>query len=493
MALELRQHLKLSQQLVMTPQLQQAIKLLQLSRLELIDTINQELEVNPVLEEVSVGELEQHSSEQSGGGASKDGQEWEQESVPELAASEDAKIPWQKEAIKDTNWQEVWDDEYRRALPSYSFEEKDTPNYENIVASSSDLADHLIWQLQLSDLDEAQREIAQYIIGNLDRDGYLKATVEEIAQAGSCDEDYVEEVLKRVQEFDPVGVAARDLRECLLIQIRHLGLEDPLVQELVSEHLHQVELHNYQQIAKSTGRTAEEVVQAIEVIKSLEPRPGRAFSSEATQYVVPDIYVYKVDEEYVVSLNEEEMPNLRISPFYKEAVKNGKAPDQAKEFIQEKMKSALWLIKSIHQRKKTIFKVTESIVKFQRDFLDKGIAYLKPLVLRDVAEDVGMHESTISRVTSNKYVHTPQGIFELKYFFSTGLPRQDGSPEVASQSVKEKIKRLIQSEDPVKPYSDKQIVEILAKDNIKIARRTVAKYRDLMGILPSSRRKRPKI
>ncbi len=492
MALELRQNLKLTQQLVMTPQLQQAIKLLQLSRLELIETINQELEANPVLEEISTGELEQSSDGSRESGAREE-TEWPEDTVPDLAASDDAKIPWEKEAVKETNWQEVWDDEYRRALPSYSFEEKEAPNYENIVASGSDLPDHLIWQLQLSDMDDRQRGIAQHIIGNLDRDGYLKATVEEIAQASSAREDEVEAVLSRLQEFDPVGVAARDLRECLLIQIRHLGLTDPLVQELVSEHLHQVELHNYQQIAKATGRSAEEVVQAIEVIKSLEPRPGRAFSSEATQYVVPDIYVYKVDDEYVVSLNEEEMPNLRISPFYKEAVKNGKAPDQAKEFIQEKMKSAIWLIKSIHQRKKTIFKVTQSIVKFQRDFLDKGIAYLKPLVLRDVAEDVGMHESTISRVTSNKYVHTPQGIFELKYFFSTGLPRRDGSRDVASQSVKEKIKRLIETEDPVKPYSDKQIVEILARDNIKIARRTVAKYRDLMGILPSSRRKRPKV
>lgn len=492
MAFELRQNLKLTQQLVMTPQLQQAIKLLQLSRLELIETINQELEANPVLEEVTAGELEQ-SSEDGPESTGKDAQDREQEIVPDFASSDDVKIPWEKEAVKDANWQEIWDDEYRRSLPSYSFEQKEFTNYENIVASRSGLPEHLISQLQLSELDDLERSIAQHIIGNLDRDGYLKSTVQEIAEASSTDAEEVEAVLAKIQEFDPVGVAARDLRECLLIQIRHLGLTDPLVQELVSEHLHQVELHNYQQIAKRTGRTAEEVVQAIEVIKGLEPRPGRSMSSEVTQYVVPDIYVYKIGDEFVVSLNEEEMPNLRLSPFYKDAIKNGKAPGEAKEFIQEKMKSALWLIKSIHQRKKTIFKVTQSIVKFQGEFLDKGIAYLKPLVLRDVAEDVGMHESTISRVTSNKYVHTPQGIFELKYFFSTGLPRKDGSPQIASQSVKEKIKKLIDSEDAVKPYSDKQIVEILARNNIKIARRTVAKYRDLMGILPSSRRKRPKV
>ncbi len=491
MALELKQNLKLTQQLVMTPQLQQAIKLLQLSRLELIETINHELETNPLLEEATNTEVDQVRKAD----VQEQGQEdWSgQEPVPELAASEAEKTPWEKDAIKETNWQEVWDDEYRRSLPSYSFEEKEVPNYENILASKSDLQDHLIWQLQMSDLSEEERKIGALIIGNLDKDGYLKATVEELAEDAGVDPEHIERVLKRIQEFDPVGVAARDLRECLLIQIDHLGITDPLVKELVSKHLHQVELHNYQQIAKATGRSAEDVVKAIDVIKSLEPRPGRAYSSEEVQYIVPDIYVYKVGDEYVVALNEEDLPNLTINPYYKDAAKNGDVSQKAKEFINDKMKSALWLIKSIHQRKKTIYKVTQSIVKFQKEFLDKGIAYLKPMVLKDVAEDVGMHESTISRVTTNKYVHTPQGIFELKFFFSTGLPRKNGAKEVAAQSVKERIKRLIESEDPTKPYSDKQIVEILAKDNIKIARRTVAKYRDLMGILPSSRRKRPKV
>ncbi len=489
MALELKQNLKLSQQLVMTPQLQQAIKLLQLSRLELIDTINQELETNPLLEEATTADLEQAGKKEG-----NDQEEWGgQEEVPELAASDAEKTPWDKDAIKETNWQEVWDDEYRRALPSYSFEEKDAPNYENIVASKSDLKDHLAWQIQLSDLSDQDREIAGYIIGNLDRDGYLKATVDEIAEDAGVAAGDVERVLKRIQEFDPVGVGARDLRECLLIQINHLGIEDQLVRELVSRHLHQVELHNYQQIAKATGRSPEDVVKSIGVIKSLEPRPGRAYSAEDVQYIVPDIYVFKVGDDYVVALNEEDLPNLRINSYYQEAAKNGNVSLKAKEFIQEKMKSAQWLIKSIHQRKKTIFKVTKSIVKFQREFFEKGVTYLRPMVLKDVAEDVGMHESTISRVTSNKYVHTPQGIFELKFFFSTGLPRKDGSKDIAAQSVKERIRRLIESEDPARPFSDKQIVEILAKDNIKIARRTVAKYRDLMGILPSSRRKRPKV
>jgi RNA polymerase sigma-54 factor len=253
----------------------------------------------------------------------------------------------------------------------------------------------------------------------------------------------------------------------------HLGINDPLVCELVSEHLNHVERHNYQAMAKSTGQSLEEIVQAIEVITSLEPCPGRPFSNEEIQYIVPDIYVYKVDDEYVVSLNDDGLPRLRISSFYRNAIKNGIATPSAKDFIQGKLKSALWLIRSIQQRQKTIYKVTKSIVGFQEEFLDKGIA-------------------TISRVTTNKYVHTPQGIFELKFFFSASLGRDDGS-DVASYSVKEQIRQMIQAEDPTRPYSDKQIVEILAKDHIRIARRTVAKYRDLMGILPSSRRKRPAI
>ncbi len=288
-----------------------------------------------------------------------------------------------------------------------------------------------------------------------------------------------------------MGVAARDLRECLLIQIDSLGFENKLVRTLVSDHLHQIELHNYRAMAKATGASVQEVVEAIDIITSLEPRPGRQYNSDDTHYIVPDIYVYKVDDEYVISMNDDGIPNLRINSYYKEAIKEGSGGAEAKNFIQDKLKSALWLMKSIHQRKKTIYKVTESIVRFQKDFLDHGISHLKPLILRNVAEDVNMHESTISRVTTNKYVHTPQGIYELKFFFSSGLPGKSGS-EVATQSVKDRIKQLIAGEDPCKPYSDKQIVEILAKDNIKIARRTVAKYRDMLGILPSNRRKRPR-
>ncbi len=491
MALELRQQLKLTQQLVMTPQLQQAIKLLQLSQVELIETIDQELEINPVLEE-SESEAVPSSKDTDRSNSLQEEPDSYETQPPTLASSELEKIPWEDKAIQDINWKDFWDEDNRSSLPAYSFEKKETQNYENLFTRTTDLREHLTWQLQMTHFNDIERQNACLIIGNLDRNGYLKTTIEEIAEETECSPEKVEDVLKKIQLFDPVGVAARDLKECLLVQMDHLGINDSLVCELVSEHLNLIERHNYQAMAKATGQSLEEIARAIEVITALEPCPGRQFSSEEIQYIVPDIYVYKVDDEYVVTLNDEGMPRLRISSFYRDAIKNGIATSSAKDFIQGKLKSALWLIRSIQQRQKTIYRVTKSIVKFQGEFLDKGMAYLKPLILRTVADDIEMHESTISRVTTNKYVHTPQGIFELKFFFSASLGRDDGS-DVASFSVKEQIRQMIQAEDLTQPYSDRQIVEILAKDHIRIARRTVAKYRDLMGILPSSRRKRPAI
>ncbi|HID97870.1 MAG TPA: RNA polymerase factor sigma-54 [Thermodesulfobacteriaceae bacterium] len=492
MALELRQNLKLTQQLVMTPQLQQAIKLLQLSRIELIDTINQEMETNPVLEE-STGE-EFPAPEECGYGEAdrKENSTADNETQPSLASSDDEKTPWEDKAVEEIDWKQVWEDDNRSVLPSYSFEHKEEANFDNVLTHSTDLSDHLTWQLQMSRLTDRERHIGCLIIGNLDQSGYLKTEVEEIAEEVGCSVQEVDEVLKTIQFFDPVGVASRDLRECLLIQIEHLEIEDPLVKILVNDHMPEIERHNYQAMAKATGHSMEEIAHAIEIITELDPRPGQSLNADQVQYIIPDIYVYKVDDEYVVTLNDEGLPRLTVSRFYRDSIRNGLASTDAKEFIQDKIKSALWLMRSIHQRQKTIFKVTQSIVKFQREFFDKGVSYLKPLVLRDVAEDVDMHESTISRVTTNKYVHTPRGIFELKFFFNAGL-RRDGASDVATHSVKEKIRHLIQTENVHRPYSDKQVVEILAKDNIRIARRTVAKYRNLMGILPSSRRKRPKI
>jgi RNA polymerase sigma-54 factor len=490
MALELRQHLKLTQQLVMTPQLQQAIKLLQFSRVELIESINQELEANPVLDEGPSEESPQTEEPRAAGADRAEESTWEENQLPTLASSDLEKTPWEEKALQEMEWKDYWDEDRKTALPAYSFEAKDVPNYENLLTQTTDLTEHLMWQLQMTRLTETERKTGGLIIGNLGADGYLKASVAEIAEEVGCEIAEVEKVLKDIQIFDPVGVAARDLRECLLIQIDYLGINNLLVRELVSEHLYNLERHNYQVMAKATGRTVEEIAQAIEIITNLEPRPGRSFTSENTHYIVPDIYVHKVDDKYVVVLNDDGIPRLRVSNYYRDALNRGDASDSAREFIQDKLKSALWLIRSIYQRQKTIYKVTKSIVKFQTDFLDKGIEYLKPLILRDVAEDVEMHESTISRVTTNKYAHTPQGIFELKFFFSVGLRRNKGA-DVATQSVKERIRQLIQAEDQTRPYSDKQLVEILGKDDIRIARRTVAKYRGILGILPSSRRKRP--
>ncbi|MBW2349973.1 MAG: RNA polymerase factor sigma-54 [Deltaproteobacteria bacterium] len=493
MALELRQQLKLAQQLVMTPQLQQAIKLLQLSQVELIETIDQELEINPVLEESESEDIPSSNGTDRNNSLQEDESVSQETQLPTLASSELEKTPWEDKAIQDINWKDFWDEDNRSSLPAYSFEKKESPNYENFFSRTTGLKEHLTWQLQMSHFNDVERKNACLIIGNLDRNGYLRATIEEIAEEVGCTPEKIEDVLKKIQLFDPVGVAARDLKECLLIQMDHLGINDPLVLELVSKHLNHIERHNYQAMAKATGKSLEEVAQAIEAITALEPCPGRPFSNEEIQYIVPDIYVHKIDDEYVVALNDEDMPRLRISSFYRDAIKNGIAAPSAKDFIQDKLKSALWLIRSIQQRQKTIYKVTKSIVSFQSEFLDKGIAHLKPLILKTVADDIEMHESTISRVTTNKYVHTPQGIFELKFFFSASLGRNDGSDDVASYSVKAQIRQMIQAEVPTRPYSDKQIVEMLAKEHIRIARRTVAKYRDLMGILPSSRRKRPAI
>jgi RNA polymerase sigma-54 factor len=492
MGLEIKQTLKLTQQLVMTPQLQQAIKLLQLSRLELAETINQELLENPLLEVAEEGPEEEPTAgeAETGAEASGDGED------PEALLSEEAaagleEVRVAEEAKEEFDW-ENYLGEYSSAPASRegsSYEERDLPSYEATLTRAPSLREHLLWQLRLSSLDDRQRNIGALIIGNLDADGYLKASLEDIAAAAEATPEEVEAVLKEVQQFDPVGVAARDLRECLLIQAAERYPDHQLVHRILADHLGDLERRRYQQVAKKLGVSIEQVAEALELIQKLEPKPGRSISEEEPQYITPDIYVYKVDGEYVIVLNEDGLPKLKVNNFYKEALAQGASPE-AREYVQNKLRSALWLIRSIHQRQRTIYKVTESIVKNQREFLDKGIAYLKPMVLRDVAEDVGMHESTISRVTTNKYVHTPQGVFELKFFFNSGINRVHGGA-VASEAVKERIRQIIAAEDPARPLSDQAIADRLKAEGIDIARRTVAKYREMLGILPSSRRRQP--
>lgn len=506
MALELRQSLGLTQQLVMTPQLQQAIKLLQLSRLELLETVSQEMEENPILEEMTQGEMDgddgtgekkgesdqelQESQERKSENPSVDdtGPDPDSPSLPEVTVEERAR--------DDVDWESYlseYNTGYSEGFSEGHYEAKDAPSFENFTATRTDLSSHLIWQLNMSSVEDEKKEIGAYIIGNLNDDGYLDTTIEDISLATDHSIDDVRGVLRLIQNFDPVGVAARDTRECLLIQATFQNLDGTLVEKIIEDHLKDLEEKRYHQIADQLGVSIQDVLTAVSAIQALDPKPGQVYAAEETIYVTPDIYVAKVGDGYEIIQNEDGLPKLRINAYYKRILNNrGQVSDETKEYIQEKMRSAAWLIKSIHQRQRTLYRVTESIVKFQGKFLDKGIAHLKPLVLRDVAEDIEMHESTVSRVTTNKYVHTPQGLYELKYFFNSSINRVDGDA-VASESVKDQIRKLIKAEDKTKPISDKGIEKIMRGLNISVARRTVAKYREGMGILPSRKRKEIRI
>jgi RNA polymerase sigma-54 factor len=474
-ALELRQQLRLSQQLIMTPQLQQAIKLLQLSRLELLETIHQELETNPLLEEAQEEVVDAEENTNA-------------ESAPEEPFKE---VEVAEKVREDFDW-ESYLDEYNTSTPVLveTDSNREWPSYDHKLTPQSSLSEHLLWQLRFTDMSDAEKEIGELIVGNLNIDGYLDATLDEIAQMAKVTVDRVERVLDRVQVFEPVGLAGRDLKECLLIQAKSLHPENELVIQIISSCLHYLENKNYPALVRALKRRPEEVKEAIDVILTLNPRPGRAFNEETIEYVSPDIYVFEVDGEFVVLLNEDGMPKLRVSSYYKEALSGDSVlTTDAKDYIHNKLRAAAWLIKSIHQRQRTLFKVAHSIVKLQLDFFQRGVANLRPMVLRDVAEDVGMHESTISRVTANKYMDTPHGIFELKYFFNSSINSVMGEA-VASESVKERIRQLIKEENSAKPYSDQDIVDMLEKENISIARRTVAKYREVLGLLPSNKRKK---
>ncbi len=502
MSLELKQNLRLSQQLVMTPQLQQAIKLLQLSRMELQDLIRDEMMQNPLLEEPAGAEGEGEGGEAEANAEAKPGDgkaQLETEVDPEAQKPSDRMEEVKGEGQNEIDWENYLNNyQLTHTAPAAGRgSSEDLPSYEATLTKKTSLSDHLVWQLKLSAFASAEERVAMLIIGNLDDDGYFKYEGEEgdplikVAMDAGVSLEVADRVLHKVQSLDPVGVAARDLQECLLLQARHLGVEGGLVGTIVKRHLKQVESKNYPAIARELKVTLEDVIAAVKVISQMEPKPGRPYSGEDPQYITPDIYVYKVGDSYVTVLNDDGLSKLRISGLYRSALKNGVAGgDGAKEYIQDKLRSAVWLIRSIHQRQRTIFKVTESIVKFQRDFLDKGVAHLKPLILRDVAEDIGMHESTVSRVTSNKYVHTPQGIYELKYFFNSSIGSVGGGEDLASEAVKNHLKQIVASEDPKEPFSDQRIVDLMRGRGVEIARRTVAKYREVLGILPSSKRRR---
>ena len=499
MSLELKQHLKMTQQLVMTPQLQQAIKLLQLSRMELVDLIRTEVTENPLLEEPAEGEEEARAE---GASPTEAAQEAAEPTHKEAEKNEEVKG---EEGANEIDWDQYLDHyqlQGHTAPSNRGMSDEELPGYEATLTKKGDLVDHLVWQLRLSHFTPEEEQVAMLIIGNLNQDGYftmphVEGEVEDGAQRDPLVRiafesgrglEFCESVLKKVHKLDPMGVAARDLRECLLIQVNALNADTPEIVAIIDRHLRHLESKNYAAVAKDLKISIDEVVKAVKVISRLEPKPGRSFSGEEPQYITPDVYVHKMGDKYVTVLNDDGLSKLRISGMYRNALKNGQA-GAAKEYIQDKLRSAVWLIRSIHQRQRTIYKVTESIVKFQKDFLDKGIAHLKPLILRDVAEDIGMHESTVSRVTTNKYVHTPQGIYELKFFFNSAI-NKTGGDEIASEAVKNHIKQIVAAEDPKRPHSDQKIVELLKVQHIEIARRTVAKYREVLGILPSSKRKK---
>ena len=478
MELGLQQNLILTQQLVMTPQLQQAIKLLQLSRIELAEMIQEEMEQNPALEESNIQETADNKiTAKESDTAAKE----EEAPVKEVTIEEKVR--------SDTDW-ENYINEYNSTGRIYTESEStEAPNYEAFTSAKKTLKDHLQWQLMLSGLSQNEERIGHMIIGNLDKDGYLCLNVPEIADTLNCDINQIENVLSRLQTFDPSGVCARDLCETLLIQVNQLGIDNTIIIEIIKNHLKNLENRNTKKIAKALKISVDDVRAAVKIIQYLEPKPGRKFSTEEPAYIIPDIYVYKHGDGFKIVMNDDGLPKLKINRFYKDAISNGrKISKEAKNYLNEKMQSASWLIKSIHQRQKTIYLVMESLLKFQKEFFEKGIAYLRPLILKDIAEDIEMHESTISRVTTNKYAYTPQGLFELKYFFNSSIKRTGGQ-DMASASVKERIKILIKNEDPIKPLSDDKLANILQNSNINIARRTVAKYRKVLNILPSNKRK----
>ena len=458
--LELKQTQKLSP--VLTQQLQQAIKLLQLSQLELIEAIEQELKENPILEEV----------EEKGTG---------EEPAEEKETTE--------EPVEEKDEVEEW---LERFSPSEEFggrEEKEYPDYENVAKKTNNLRDYIRWQVGLADFDSNDRIVAEWIIENIDDNGYLAYPISEISRVSDFTVESLEAVLKKIQKLDPPGVGARDLKECILIQYEMRGKKDPTFEQIITSHLELFQKNNLKEIAKKTGYPLEKIKEVFVKIKGFDPKPGKNYGDEYTSYVVPDVYVVKKDDGFEVFLNDEEIPELRMNRYYIELYTGKSVNRDTKRYIKNKIKQAEWFIKSIRQRQRTLYLTSKSLVQCQLEFFEKGIKFLKPLILKNVAQDIGVHESTISRVTTNKYMSTPHGIFEMKFFFPTGISKEDGN-SLSTNVVMNLITEIIEGEDKRNPLTDDEIVPLLKeKQNIKIARRTIAKYRELLNISSSRERK----
>ena len=477
MALESRLELRLSQKLILTPQLQQAIKLLQLPHLELSEFLSQELIENPFLEE-SVEEIPVEELTQE-----------EKESVEIEEAQEDAEAPLEKlmNFTVDEYFEERGYD--GKDLGYFNPGTVSPPSFEQFLTRGPDLYDHLLWQLRFSNDPESIRKIGEVIIGNIDENGYLRASIEEIIKGAEAQRETVEKALSLIQGFDPIGVGARNVMECLLLQLKALNLGGTLVEKIIINNMDELEKRKYPQIAQQYNLPLKDIMSAVKIIEGLEPKPGRNFSNYNTNYVVPDVFLVKTADGYQIILNDEGLPRLRVSSFYKKLIQqNNAVSKEDKQFLVEKLRSAVGLLKSLDQRDRTIYRVTESLLSLQKEFFDKGIKYLKPLTLRDVASVLNLHESTISRVTSSKYLSCEHGTFCFRFLFSSAL--QSGMGSVSSTSVKDIIKKIVIEEDSQKPLSDQNIGEMLKKNGIIIARRTVAKYREGMGIPSQTHRRK---
>lgn len=475
-----------AQKLVMTPELIQAIQILQFNTQELDAFVQEQLLVNPVLEQ-GVSDASD-TSDVSGG--SEEGshdvheEHFDDRKKEERPASKDEEFDW-KEYIKDRQYDDI---SYRQG--EYKSDDEKERTYERYVSSDVTLPEHLMFQLQFVSCEKEIKKIGKYIIESLDENGYMTMSREEIARAWGVSCTQVGEALEIIHTFEPIGVGAEDLKECLLIQLKMRGLLTEIFEKVVREHLEDLAENRLGTIARDMGLSTGDVQEMSDVIRTLEPKPGRQFASQMeTKYIIPDVIVEKSDDDYVVTINDSSTPHLMVSAYYKRLLNSAETDDKISKYLSDRLNSALWLIKSIEQRKQTIYNVVTAVVKYQKDFFDKGSKYLKTLTLKDIAEEVGIHESTVSRSINGKYMQSPRGVFEIKYFFSAGVTGSKGEG-ISSNSIKEFIREMVDGENPKAPYSDQAISENLKEKGINISRRTVAKYRDEMDILSSSKRKR---
>lgn len=493
MAVKLGQSLRQTQSLLMTPQLQQAIKMLTLTHLEMTQVISEQLVENPLLEEFEPdNESTKSETDYKLEGLERDGQE------PEPDFYSDNSL-MSKKNNEDFDWEKYVESfNSTTSLPTStqntSYDDgQESLNYENIVSKPESLTDHLLWQLRMEVLSQEEWDLAHEIIYNLDENGHLMAPLQDLLKVSKLPHEDAIEIVRMIQRFDPIGCACSSISESLWVQSKILFSRDPLIKEILFTCFDMFQRDDFAGISKSLDVSLDKIKNSCDFIKQLSPNPGHIFSTERTHYIIPDIYLRRSGNEFQISLNEDSLPQLRISHLYKSLIKNSHHAKDTKNYVREKLKSALWLLKSIHNRQKTILKVAEAILKHQPEFFHKGPEHLKPMILKDIASEIGMHESTVSRATTNKYIDTPLGVFELKYFFNSGIGGKDGGQSLASESIKRKIKALVEAEEPTHPLSDQRIADILNNENIHIARRTVAKYREMLLIDPSSKRKKRKV